>query len=199
MNNYTKIIRDNLQRIYQRRSQDLAEALPAVQNNDRFVFKAFGERCEITPNDISVKGRPETGVPGILISLYALHVRPGPQILQPLQSFKDFPNCMPYVSAFTTHTESILLPHVIQIETARDRILQVLDGEDAADVGSGDVSFLVRPLPKISLCYIIYHADEDFPASVTCLFSNNALDFMPIDGLADVGEYTSKKILELIC
>jgi hypothetical protein len=198
-NNYTKIIRDNLQRIHQRRPQDLVETLPAVQKNDRFMFKAFGQRCEITPNEISVNGRPETGVPGILISLYALHVKPDPQILQPLKSFKDFPNCMPYVGAFTTHTESILVPHVTQIETARDRILQVLDGEDAADVGSGDFSFLVRPLPKISLCYIIYHADEDFPASVTCLFSNNALNFMPIDGLADVGEYTSRKILELIC
>jgi hypothetical protein len=48
------------------------------------------------------------------------------------------------------------------------------------------------------LCYIFYRADEEFPASVTCLFSNNAPDFMPIDGLADVGEYTSKKILALI-
>jgi hypothetical protein len=197
-NNYTKIIRDNLQRIYQRQPEDLVEALPAVQKSDRFMFKAFGERCEITPNEISVNSRPETGVTGVLISLYALHAKPDSHILQPLKSFKDFPNCMPYVGAFTTHTESILVPHVIQIETARDRILQVLDGEDAA-VGSGDFSFFVRPLPKISLCYIIYHADEDFPASVTCLFSNNALNFMPIDGLADVGEYTSKKILELIC
>jgi hypothetical protein len=198
-NNYTKIIRDNLQRIHLRRPEDLVAALPAVQQNDRFGFKAFGQRCEITPNEISVNGRPETGVPGVLISLYALHANPDPQILQPLKSFKDFPNCMPYVGAFTTHTESILVPHVIQIEAARDRILQVLDGEYAADVGSGDVSFFVRPLPKISLCYIVYHADEDFPASVTCLFSNNALNFMPIDGLADVGEYTSRKILELIC
>lgn len=39
--------------------------------------------------------------------------------------------------------------------------------------------------------------DEEFPASVTCLYSNNARMFLPIDGLADVGEYCSK-ILELI-
>lgn len=197
-NNYTKIIHDNLQQIYQRQPQDLLQALPAVQKNDGLMLKAFGEQCEITPDQIALNGRPENGVPGILISLYALHAKPDPQILQPLKSFKDFPNCMPYVGAFTSHTESILVPHVTQIESARERILQVLDGEDAADIGSGDFSFFVRPLPKISLCYIIYHADEDFPASVTCLFSNNALNFMPIDGLADVGEYTSRKILELI-
>ena len=40
--------------------------------------------------------------------------------------------------------------------------------------------------------------DEEFPASVTCLFSANALSFMPLDGLADVAEYTSKEIIRLI-
>ena len=36
----------------------------------------------------------------------------------------------------------------------------------------------------------------DYP-SVTCLYSHNADQFMPVDGLADTGEYTSKKILDL--
>jgi hypothetical protein len=56
---------------------------------------------------------------------------------------------------------------------------------------------VVRPLPKIFLCYIFYEADEEFPPSATCLYSNNANRFMPVDGLADVGEYTSKRILDL--
>jgi hypothetical protein len=41
-------------------------------------------------------------------------------------------------------------------------------------------------------------ADDEFPASVTCLFSSNANQFMPAIGLADVGEYTSKKMLSLM-
>ncbi|MBC2717373.1 MAG: DUF3786 domain-containing protein [Desulfobacteraceae bacterium] len=59
-------------------------------------------------------------------------------------------------------------------------------------------SFTVYPLPKIALCYIFYEADHEFPASVTCLYSNNARFFLPVDGLADGGEYTSKKILRVI-
>lgn len=197
MDNYARIIRDNLQRLYDELPQQLEKFLPAVREGDRFLFKAFGEPCEITPQGIVVCEKPETGVTGILISLYALHANRSPQILEPLKSFKDFPDSMPYVGAFASHTENILVPHVTRIEAAQKRILETLDGEDAAAVGSGDFSFLVRPLPKISLCYIFYHADEEFPASVTCLFSGNALDFMPIDGLADVGEYTSRKILNL--
>jgi len=42
--------------------------------------------------------------------------------------------------------------------------------------------------------YIFYEPDDDFAASVICLYSNNALLFLPVDGLADVGEYCSKKI-----
>ena len=197
MDNYTRIIRDNLHRLYDDLPQQLGKSLPAEREGDRFLFTAFGKQCEITPQGIVVGNQPETGVIGILISLYALHANPGPQILEPLKSFKDFPDSMPYVGAFASHTENILVPHVSRIEAAQKRIVKTLDGEDAAAVGSGDFSFFVRPLPKISLCYIFYHADEDFPASVTCLFSGNALDFMPIDGLADVGEYTSRKIINL--
>ncbi len=78
-----------------------------------------------------------------------------------------------------------------------DLIMERLSGEVAPSSITGDFAFVVRPLPKILLCYMFYEADEDFPPSVTCLFSNNANRFMPMDGLADVGEYTSKSILEL--
>ena len=32
---------------------------------------------------------------------------------------------------------------------------------------------------------------------VTCLFSANALSFIPLDGLADVAEHTSNKIIQV--
>ena len=76
--------------------------------------------------------------------------------------------------------------------------METFGGEDASHTAGGDFSFVVYPLPKIALCYIFYEADDDFTASATCLYSNNADAFMPIDGLADVGEYTSKAILEII-
>ena len=105
---------------------------------------------------------------------------------------------MPYVGAFTTHTEQLLVPHVAKIKESVQTITKTLKGEKAPSEAGGDFSFIVYPLPKIALCYIFYEADDDFPASLTCLFSNNANQFMPVDGLADVGEYTSQKILKLI-
>ena len=118
--------------------------------------------------------------------------------MEPLRAFKEFANSAPYVGAFSSHTEQILVPAVYRIKARIDLIISRLFGQRTPDSAGGDFAFVVRPLPKIFLCYIFYEADEDFPPSVTCLFSNNADRFMPIDGLADVGEYTSRTILSLL-
>jgi hypothetical protein len=196
--NYAKIVKDNLERLYLNIPEDLAQSLPADQSGDRFVFEAFGERCEILPSGIFLGDVPQTGVIGILISLYALHARPERSVLEPFKAFKDFPNSMPYAGAFVSHTQKILVPYVDSIIKAGNRIMEQLRGKKAPASVEGDYAFVIYPLPKIALCYIFYEADDDFPASVTCLYSNNALLFSPIDALADVGEYTSKKILTLI-
>ena len=196
--NYAKIVQENLNKLYGNLLPDLAKNLPGEQDGDRFSFDAFGEKCVIEPGGITLGGKEHSSVFGILISLYALHACADDCILLPFKSFKEFPDSMPYVGAFTTHTELLLVPHVSRIREKVDLITQSLKGEPApADTG-GDLAFIVYPLPKIALCYIYYEADDDFPASVTCLYSNNARRFLPIDGLADVGEYTSRKIIDLI-
>jgi len=197
-NNYAKIVQDNLKKLYENLPGDLAGALPAQQNGDSFLFEAFGDTCEIRSDGIFLGEVRQTGVIGILISLYALNAKPETCLIEPLKAFKDLPNSMPYAGAFVTHTQQILVPHVENIERLSNRIIEILKGCKAPAGIGGDFSFMVYPLPKIALCYIFYEADEDFPASVTCLYSNNALSFLPIDALADVGEYTSKKMLDLI-
>jgi len=198
MDNYQKIIQDNLNRLYKTLPGDLSVRLPAQQKGNLFSFRAFGEDCTIEPDRITLSGKPAPSVTGILISLYALHAGTEICIPTPLTAFKEFPGSMPYAGAFTTHTEQILVPFLTRIKNNMETIYSAFEGKSALSGISGDFSFMVYPLPKVGLCYIFYEADEEFPASVTCLFSNNANQFMPVDGLADVGEYTSKKIISLI-
>ena len=196
--NYSKIIQDNLKRLYSKLPSDIDAALPGSKIDDTLVFTAFGKECRITPDSIFLGDGIEDGVIGILISLYALHVNKEQCVTMPLAAFKELPNTMPYVGAFANNTERVLIPFVEKIEKSRKRIIEKLDGEDASEMIGGDFSFIVSPLPKIKLCYIFYHADEEFPASATCLFSKNVLSFLPVDALADVGEYTSKLITGLL-
>lgn len=196
--NYEKIVQQNLQRLYADLPADLADNLPAQQDGNRFIFTAFGETCVISPGGVTLGSGAHPPAIGILVSLYALHARPEPCIEKPFKAFKQCPNSMPYAGAFATHTEQILAPHAEAVQESLPKIKQVLAGKDAPAEVSGDFAFVVYPLPKIALCYIFYEADEDFPASVTCLYSQNADTFLPVDALADTGEYTSRKIMEII-
>ena len=198
MDNYETIIHDNLDRLYKNLPENLDRLLPGQRQTDKFRLKALGQSCQIRPDGVCIGEEPETGVVGILITLYALHANEDPCMPTPFKAFREFPNTQPYVGAFASHTESILIPHIDAIEDNLGLIFETLNGELSTAAEGGDLSIIVRPFPKIMLNYIFYLADDEFPASATCLFSNNALSFLPIDALADTGEYTSKKIIELI-
>lgn len=196
--NYEKLLRKNLHSLYNNRPENLDTRLPAVQKDNLFHFRAFGEDCCLGPEGINLSGKPAKGTEGLLISLYAIHVGPDPVHIEPLKAFRDLPGSMPYQNAFTVNSERVLIPYVSRIREVQGFILDLSNGQLPPEGVTGDFSFVIYPLPKIALCYIFYLPDEEFPASCTCLFSANAPAFMPIDGLADVAEYTSRRIIQLI-
>jgi hypothetical protein len=195
--NYEKITQENLARIYSNPPEDLGARLPALKRGELFSFKAFGEDCCLGPEGITLSGKPLMGPRALLISLYATRSSPEALQLKPFRSFKDLPGSMPYWGAFSANAEQVLVPQVPRIRMAQEYIRDVFSGGRGPGEKSGDFSLVLYPLPKIALCYIFYLPDEEFPASVTCLFSANALSFMPLDGLADVAEYTSKAIIQI--
>jgi hypothetical protein len=192
--NYAAIIQENLKKLFTLDRSARAAAMPARLEGDAFVFRAFGEACRLTESGIRLDGCPEDGPRGIIISLYALHACAEAFRLEPFRSFKEIPNSAPYAGAFANRTEQSLVPAVDRLAVRRDDIFALMEGSEAPSGLGGDLAFIVRPLPKIALCYLCYFADEDFPAGVTCLYSNNADRFLPTDALADVGEYTSRKL-----
>ncbi len=195
---YNRIILDNISKFYSQIPDDAEKSLGAERKGDSFYFRAFGEDCCLSPGIISLSGKTAYGPIGILISLYAVHANPEPMQMEPFGSFKDSPDSMPYQAAFRVNSENVLVPHVHLIEKKQNTIKRSFDGHDGLPGLKGDFCFILKPLPKIALYYIFYRADEDFPASVTCLLSANALSFMPLDGLADVAEYVSRGIIKLV-
>ena len=195
--NFLKIQLTYVRELYANMPDDLDKSLHAVREHDVFHFKAFGQPCDLTPNGIVLGGERLTGPLGVLIALYARHARIDEVQLEPPKAFAQMNGSLPYQGAFRVRSELSLVLHVDGIKGAMDRVVRAFDGFERKDT-NGDFSFTLFPLPKIPLRYIFYVADEEFPASVTCLFAANAESFMPIDGLADVGEYTAKRIIELI-
>jgi hypothetical protein len=196
--NYEKIVQENLLRVFQKDPDYLAKSLPARKEAKCMLFRAFGEDCCLTPDEVRLSGVTNTGPKGLIISLYAVGTSPAPMALEPFCAFKDLPGSMPYQGAFSANSEGILIPYVLEIKTHQENLLPPFQGAPAPEGMPGDFSFVLYPLPKIALAYVFYLPDEEFPASVTCLLSSNASDFMPLDGLADVAEYTSRRIIRLL-
>jgi hypothetical protein len=196
--NYLKIRNDYLKKAWARTPAVLAGALPAILTEASLSFRAFGEDCLLTENDITLAGAPATDPKGLLIALYASTVRELPVQVEVLKSFKELPGSMPYQAAFAANAERLLVPQVPAIHSQKERLAAGFSGHLNSEPPSGDFSFTLYPLPRVPLYYIFHLPDEEFPASVTCLFAANALDFMPLDGLADVAEYTGKRITALI-
>lgn len=196
--NYAKIVRDNHTRLMEQIPPDLAALFPAQKHGKTYTFNAFGGVCKLDQSGFYLDDEIQESVIGILLSLYALNAKSDACVLEPFKAYKEFPGTMPYVGAFTTHTENALVPHVQKIKQTLELIASSINGYIPENPESGDFSFIVYPLPKLALCYIFYEEDEDFPPSVKCLYSNNASLFVPNDALADVGEYTSKKIISII-
>ena len=154
--NYEKLIHNNLHRLYKKLHKELDLMLPANRKGDSFFFKAFGEECRIRPEGINLGGRKETGVPGVLISLYVLNVGPEPSVLLPLKAFKDFPGSMPYIGAFASYTEKILVPYVEKIEEEQSSIMAYMQGKDAYEIARRRFFIFSLPFTKNnSLLYIL--------------------------------------------
>ncbi len=192
---YEKIILKNLDACFSDPDPDLAGRMGAKPCEDGFCMQAFGETCRVAPEGIRFEETLRKDPQALLISLYAVNSCHDAIRLKPFKSFKEFPGSMPYQAAFSANAERILVPHVPVIQEKSDAIKEAFQGFEGED---GDFSLVLYPIPKMALYYIFYMPDDEFPASATALFSANALSFMPLDGLADVAEYTSKKIIAMV-
>jgi hypothetical protein len=196
--NFLQIQKEYLQKVWEREPKELEEFLPASFRGGCFYFQAFGEACELYPQEILLRGRRLTEPEGILIALYAFHAQKEVPHLHPLKSFKQFPGGMAYYGAFSANAEKSLCPYVPILQQRREEVAGRFSGHINSNPSQCDFSFTLYPLPKVPLYYLFYLPDEEFPASVSCLFPSNATDFLPAAGLADTAEYTAKKIIQLV-
>jgi hypothetical protein len=193
--NYEKMIKENFSGLFENLPADLEARLGATKSGEGFSLRAFGEDVWFNHKQVTFSGKKDVDPKGLLVSLYATHAGLENIQIEPLKAFKDFQGSMPYHGAFSANSERVLIPHVNEIREKQAEVISAFDGEA---IKSGDFSMLLYPFPKVAVCTIFYLEDEDFPPSATCLFSSNALDFMPLDGLADVAEYTSGKIIQMV-
>lgn len=63
-------------------------------------------------------------------------------------------------------------------------------------VEQGDASVELLPAPKIPVTYVLWAADEEFPASVSILFDPTIQHFLPLDIIYGMCIFTAHRLLE---
>ena len=66
---------------------------------------------------------------------------------------------------------------------------------DGRSVPYGDVAVEVRVLPKLPLTFVLWVADDEFPARVSILFDSTADEHLPLDALLAAVRTTAKRIV----
>lgn len=192
------LIHMHLEELFKKDLKKVARVSFSTLKGDVIRLEAFGALWDVSRDGVRKGLELEEGPKAVLISMYLNHASDQDMELLPFKSFKELPGSMPYQDAFKSRAELVLVPHIFKIMRSFEKICAGMRGEDAKGTLGGDMALIVRPFPKIALGYVFYLPDEEFPASVTCLFSGNASSFMPTDGLADTAEQASKTIISML-
>jgi len=74
--------------------------------------------------------------------------------------------------------------------------LRAGQGLGGTSLGKGDTSFRLPALPCVEIYFILYAADDEFPAKLTILFSESITRYLPLDVVWALVNVTVKKLIE---
>jgi hypothetical protein len=98
-----------------------------------------------------------------------------------LISFKELPGGEIYLGPFTNRAVKPFLKIFASSPEMLDIVAEKWNGQLAK---YGDKSISLAVLPDITVCYILWLGDEEFPANATILFNHNIIDFFTTEDVA---------------
>lgn len=151
------------------------------QESKVFIVPYFGKQYEISFPEGQVKyvGKEgEVSINNKILLLHYLSNSRGTAISGKKISFKELPNGAIYNDPFYRRTIQPMLSIFGSQAAKLEELGRKLGGEPA---GLGDFSITMPLFPRISVTYVIWEGDEEFPASGTVLFDETAKDYLPTE------------------
>lgn len=146
-----------------------------------FIVPYFGKRYEVSfpQGQIRYVGQEgEVSINNKILLLHYLSNANGSHITGKRISFKELPNGAIYNDPFYKRTIQPMLSIFGNQASKLEELGEKLGGQPA---GLGDFSITVPLFPRISVTYVIWEGDEEFPASGTVLFDETAKDYLPTE------------------
>jgi hypothetical protein len=111
-----------------------------------------------------------------------------------LVPYKEIPGGMLYAGVFARRAIEPLIPVFGQ---SPERLLDAGFRLGGLKAKYGDVSFVLRALPRIPMTYILWKGDEEFPATIQLLFEKSVEGYLSLEDIVVVGEMATNRLIAL--
>ncbi|MFX1562820.1 MAG: DUF3786 domain-containing protein [Promethearchaeota archaeon] len=111
-----------------------------------------------------------------------------------LVSFRQVPGGRIYNSVFEGR---VVMPIASRLGKTPERFRLAAEALDGRKLTQGDIGFTIHALPLIPLSYILWNADDEFPARVQVLMDRSVSHYIDAEPLTHLAALTSKRLLVL--
>ncbi|HUJ90142.1 MAG TPA: DUF3786 domain-containing protein [Syntrophorhabdales bacterium] len=184
------------------RNSDLAERLQRasfaykVEDGQYVVESPFFEETIVLEiprfSFRSEQGSNVTLATKILILHYLLKAS-GKPLGQDRIPYEDIPGCRPYLPVFERR---VVRPLVSAFGFDRNLFRSAGEALRGTPESYGDVSFTLHALPMIPFTFILWEADEEFPASVKVLFDPSIDTYLPLEDITVLSKLAVVRIIK---
>ncbi|HET7318843.1 MAG TPA: DUF3786 domain-containing protein [Nitrospirota bacterium] len=165
------------------------------EDEDALRLNMLGQEYIIRHDGVYIRGQKAPDVHATVLSEYLFSPGKEPIVL-PWRAIGDF--AAQASPDFRKKVEAPLTANATEIIGRTSALFPMMDAEASSSIIGSDLAFTVHALPKVYLHVEISGETEDFPAEAWLLFSNNANEFLSVQGLYALAEMFKDRLLSLI-
>ena len=194
--NYDKVFKQYQEWFLRDNQEKTAEVLKLKMDSMYLYVPFFGELCKVSRRDGNIRKADDSAVlveDRLTIMQHLHYYKQTAMESTKRVAFREIKEAAvfekayqksslkPLVRAFSNHLEELRLAG------------KKLQGKKES---LGDVSFTLQAFPRISLTYVFWDADEEFPASSNILFDNRITDWTHPESVPVLAEIGTRKLIE---
>lgn len=165
--------------------EDMARCSGYSIKENALIVEFLGQRFKVGyPSGVFTPLQPSDGELPLPTQILILHY--AANLSEPLEvgkfiSFKELPGGAIYIKPFTGRA---IDPLVRIFGSNPESLLQVAEQLGGQPNGLGDVGITYRVFPRVPVAFLLWRADDEFPASGNILFDASASLFLPTEDFA---------------
>ena len=165
--------------------QEMADRCALPFDGERFTIRLMGDTFTVSHPDYDIQGdRAPTNPERILFLRYLLDGRSTPPTGAFL-TYREFPWGEVYLQQFTGRC---IKRFAFSYNAKPDLLARIMERLPAHPVKMGDAGYELELMEGLSMQFILWLGDDEFPPNAQILFSENFRDAFTAEDMANIGD-----------